>query len=116
MIKNSICNIKKRRKKLLWLMQNVSNCRIYYSTIIKIDNHIVFDGGNKYLCNHHHYNNIKIKDINLVYFSCGNLCISCFRETSRCKLIHTRKLMCWKILLSQKFPKDIIRLITKKVK
>ena len=61
--------------------------------------------------------NYNVVEINL----CENckskkICHSCLRETSRCKLIHTRKLLCWKILLSQKFPKDIIRLITKKVK
>ena len=44
------------------------------------------------------------------------LCFGCLREVSHCKLIHTRKLLCYKLLLSQKFPKDIIKLITKKVK
>lgn len=44
------------------------------------------------------------------------LCHSCLRETSRCSIIHTRKLLCYKILLQHKFPKDIIKLITKKVK
>lgn len=44
------------------------------------------------------------------------LCFTCLRETSHCSIIHTRKLLCWQILLSHKFPKDIIRLITKKVK
>ena len=44
------------------------------------------------------------------------LCFGCLREVSHCKLIHTRKLLCYKFLLSQKFPKDVIRLITKKVK
>ena len=59
---------------------------------------------------------------NIVQFSlsmdCKNhrLCANCLREISRCSLIHSRKLLCWKILLSHKFPKDIIRLITKKVK
>jgi len=45
-----------------------------------------------------------------------NLCTTCLRETSRCSIIHTRKLLCYKFLLSQKFPKDVIRLIVKKVK
>ncbi len=55
------------------------------------------------------------------FYICNNcinkhICTICFRETSRCSIIHTRKLLTWQILLSQKFPKDIIRLITKKVK
>ncbi len=45
-----------------------------------------------------------------------NLCTTCLRETSRCSIIHTRKLLCYKFLLSKKIPKDVIRLITKKVK
>ena len=44
------------------------------------------------------------------------ICFGCLRESSRCKQIHTRKLLCYKFLLSQKFPKDIVRLIAKKVK
>lgn len=62
----------------------------------------------------HHNTNIK-------YIKCEKcekktLCNSCLRETSRCRQIHTRKLLCYKILLQHKFPKDIIKLITKKVK
>jgi len=56
----------------------------------------------------------------IVFIICLNciksFCHSCFRETSRCSIIHTRKLLCYKFLLSQKFPKDVIRLIVKKVK
>ena len=63
-----------------------------------------------------HINENKIR-----YNSCTNcknktLCSGCLRESSRCSLIHSRKLLCWQILLSQKFPKDLIKLITKKVK
>lgn len=44
------------------------------------------------------------------------ICHTCLRWTTRCSLIHSRKLLTWQILLSHKFPKDIIKLITKKVK
>ena len=59
---------------------------------------------------------------NIIYYhhcvDCKNkkLCFTCLRETSHCSLIHTRKLLCYKFLLSQKFPKDIIKLIVQKVK
>ena len=64
---------------------------------------------------------ILINSNKVEFYLCTNckdkkMCHTCLRETSRCQRIHTRKLLTWQILLSQKFPKDIIRLITKKVK
>ncbi len=45
-----------------------------------------------------------------------NLCTCCLRETLRCKQLHSRKILTYKFLLLQKFPKDIIKLIVQKVK
>ena len=64
---------------------------------------------------------IPINSNKVKFYLCTNckdkkLCNNCLRETSRCQRIHTRKLLTWQTLLSHKFPKDIIRLITKKVK
>ncbi len=125
-IKNNIVNIKGRRKKILWLVQNLHNKRIFVGcfwlevnckTVCYVKKKICL------LCKQNgcydSWTRIKIINHNyLTYFSCDNcfICKTCLRESSRCSLIHTRKLLCYKMLLSHKFPKDLIKLITKKVK
>ena len=80
-----------------WVCKKIEvGCKLYYCAT-RINNRKVI---------HHHCEDCKNK----------TLCFGCLRESSHCSIIHTRKLLCYKFLLSQKFPKDIIRLITKKVK
>ena len=126
-IKNSICNIKGRRKKILWLIQNLHHTEIYigYCQIEVNFRHICYVKWKPCALCKTNKCQVVLKrmrviknNIIFVYYACNdcNICKSCLRETSRCRQIHTRKLLCWQILLSHKFPKDIIRIITKKVK
>ncbi len=140
-IRDEIKNIKSLRKAVVKLLSMIDySVHAYISLTGKYDNSIWYEDFNvyngyrkdsycfvckvkeKYLSsNWIYFNDI----ITLRYAQCekcwrvrygAKLCPTCLRETSRCSLIHTRKLLCYKFLLSQKFPKDIIRLIVQKVK
>ena len=133
-IREELKNFKSNRKATIKLLSLVSNSTIFMGNCrVFCDDEMVhinqkynligtcwicsfwcsiqcFDGGKKlinsntvefYLCHGCEYK---------------TLCHSCLRETSRCRQIHSRKLLTWQILLQNKFPKDVIRLITKKVK
>ncbi len=121
------------RKIALKLLKN-NNENSFYMGRCEISGHIRYNINSKYtygphcwVCKKYEYNNvynieeIQINNIKIKFCLCTNckykkLCFGCLRETSHCRQIHTRKLLCYKILLSHKFPKDIIRLIAKKVK
>ncbi len=108
--------------------KNIRKCFVCTSNNIRSGGHKLRDGKNIRKCFVCTSNNIQWCGFIyprfaffVSYPTCNNcrdkkLCFTCFREVSRCKLIHTRKLLCYKFLLSQKFPKDIVRLIAKKVK
>ena len=120
------------RKVVLKLVKTVKHCDIFMGRCIVRCNHEIRILNSKYtdtprcwFCKKYthnieytyiskNYNTIKYRVCCLC--ETKKLCFGCFRETSHCKLTHTRKLLCYKFLLSQKFPKDVIRLITKKVK
>ena len=65
---------------------------------------------------------VKSNTNNIIILRCSKciwicICYKCFRKTSySSRLTYKRKLLCYKFLLSQKFPKDIIKLIVQKVK
>ncbi len=126
-IKTSICNIKGRRNKILWLIKNLHHREIYigYCQIEVNFGHICYVKCKPCALCKTDKCQVEMKRIRIiknnnifVYYACRdcNICKSCLRETSRCKQIHTRKLLCYKFLLFKKFPKDIVHLITKKVK
>ena len=127
---SEIDRIKGARRKIEWLVKNIQNSFIYYGqcsiTWSHINRYIIV---NKYinfdLCKLCKLNNnvirkkTRVKNNNIFeYFACNdcNICNNCFRETSRCKQLHSRKILTYKFLLLQKFPKDIIKLIVQKVK
>lgn len=140
-IRDELKNITSLRKAIVKLLSMIDySVRAYICFTGEYDNSILYNDFNVY--NGYREDSYcfvcKIKEIflssNWIYFNntitvrypqcekCwrvrygAKLCSTCLRETSRCSLIHTRKLLCWQILLSHKFPKDLIRLITKKVK
>ena len=132
-IRNELKDCKSNRKATLKLLSLVSDAEIFLGNYcVSYNFEGVYDcpksNGTSFIahckmCRITYVNNVEIKinfntvGINLCAY-CKNktLCSGCLRESSRCSLIHTRKLLCYKFLLSQKFPKDVIRLITKKVK
>ena len=123
-----IYRIKGARRKIEWLVKTIQNTFIYFgicsitwdNTYIIIKKYINFN-----LCKLCKLNNnvirkkTRVKNNNIFeYFACNDchICNTCFRETSRCKQLHSRKILTYKFLLLQKFPKDIIKLIVQKVK
>ena len=129
-IREELKNFKSTRKATLKLLSLVSNKYIIMvrQIVFCADTWVHSNGkypmGEGWLLLHEPNSRLLTIHINsnIVQFSlskdCKNhrLCASCLRETSRCSLIHIRKLLCYKFLLSHKFPKDLIRLIAKKVK
>ena len=130
-IKNKLKDFKSNRKATLKLLSLVSGATfimgtyyVYYeSNCVYMNPKTINTAGSCRICHADGVSCVKIKiNSNVVKFIiCENckskkLCHSCLREVSRCSIIYSRKLLCYKILLSHKFPKDVIRLITKKVK
>ncbi len=132
-IKNKLKDFKSNRKATLKLLSLVSDNNksismgkqhvFYHFTVVHINNKY---GNVCWICCNtkiglNSIQNINVRSHSVNFIKCYNcknktLCFGCLRESSRCKLIHSRKISVWLCLLSQKFPKDIIRLITKKVK
>ncbi len=119
------------REIVLELVKTHNKCDIYLGRRDVVLNYCCYKTNSKYdniqlcwICKTHITTNqyIMSKNNNTIkYRLCSNcknktLCFTCFREKSSCSIIYSRKLLCYKFLLSQKFPKDIIRFITKKVK
>ncbi len=132
-IRDELKNFKSNRKATLKLLSLVSDAEIFmgiyemYFNKTQIHENVKNKklGGRCWVChsriNYERNIMMHINKNKIQYYICHickniTLCPDCLRETSRCSLIHSRKLLCWQILLSQKFPKDIIRLIAKKVK
>lgn len=130
-IKDELKDFKSNRKATIKLLSLVSEQNIFMGKYrVFCGNEIVYLNEKYFMyglcwmcCNYFSAmkNETFINSNKVEFYLCNNcegkkLCHSCLRETSRCSIIHTRKLLCYKILLQNKFPKDIIRLITKKVK
>ncbi len=121
------CSVRKALV-IICKIQGLNSVDCFSNGCIRSGNHKLRDGKNIRKCFVCTSNNIQWcryiyprNEFHVNYPTCNNcrdkkLCPTCLRETSRCSLIHTRKLLCYKFLLSQKFPIDIIRFITKKVK
>ncbi len=131
-IRDELKDFKSNRKATLKLLSLVSNTEIFMGKHkMYIDNkqiHVILKNkkfmGGCWVCGDKF--TLPVVQLNInnninKLICCSNcrkkkLCHSCLRKVSRCSQIHTRKLLCYKFLLSKKIPKDVIRLITKKVK
>ncbi len=77
-----------------------------------------------YFCATHYgdnYHNQTINSKEIKFYICKNCihkkaCQTCLRESSLCQQIKSCKITTWLCLRQYKFPKDIIKFITKKVK
>jgi hypothetical protein len=136
-IRDELKNCKSTRKAMVKLSRMVNNKYISsnlkhvyfgkFETIVYSNDKIGHSRGchfcKKEINNDAFINEFKssVNSNNIIILRCSKciwfcICYKCFRKTSHSRLTYKRKLLCYKFLLSQKFPKDVIRLITKKVK